>query len=90
MSDYRLPPDGISPVTDFGQDLGICRHKDGKSVIVYVLDYKPEDDPNYEDPEDSVHAWQNREDAVEQLEWFKEIYKTIGKSEPKTHPHIQR
>lgn len=87
---YRLPPDGVSPITDAGQDLAMCRHKDGKSVIVYVTTYRPEDDPDYEDPEESAHGWQNREDAIDVLEYYKTIYEVMPANEPKTHPHVQK
>ena len=86
----RLPPTGIHPIGDYTNDLCVCRREDKRSVIIYVQLYKPEDDPDYEDPDGSIFAWQNREEAIEQIEWIKRIYCVIHKSEPEDHPRIQR
>jgi hypothetical protein len=91
MGEYtRLPPSGIHPIDEYSPSLCVCRRDDQKSVVVYVQLYKPEDDEDYEDPEESVFAWQRQEEPMEQLSWMKKVYSVIHESEPIDHPHVQR
>ncbi|TVY23451.1 hypothetical protein LHYA1_G007894 [Lachnellula hyalina] len=86
-----LPPTGIEPVDQYGVDgLSVCRTEDKKSLIFYPATYRPQNDPEYEDPNGSAHAWQNQEEAMEQLGWLKKIHEIIGASDPTSHPHVQR
>ena len=87
----RLPPTGIRPINQYGVNgLSACRTEDKKSLIIYPEMYKPQDDPDYEDPNGSAFAWQNQGDAMEQLGWLKKIYEVMGASEPTSHPRVQR
>ena len=86
-----LPPTGIEPVDQYGVDgLSVCRTEDNKSLIFYPETYRPQNDPEYEDPNGSAHAWQNQEEAMEQLSWLKKIHEIIGVSDPTSHPRVQR
>ena len=85
-----LPPLGTHPAGEYAEDLSICRTKDGQNAIIFVSSYKPEDDPEYENPENSVFAWQNRDDAIKHLSWIRYIYSVIEANDPRTHSHVQR
>ncbi|PQE33367.1 serine threonine kinase protein [Rutstroemia sp. NJR-2017a WRK4] len=86
-----LPPNGIKPVDEYSAyRVRVCRTEDKKSLIIYPSLYRPRNDPFYEDPDGSCHAWQNQEDSMDQIEWLKKIHEVIGSSEPTTHPRVQR
>lgn len=86
-----LPPSGIKPADQYGVNgLSVCRTEDKRSLILYPSTYRPESDPQYEDPDGSVHAWQNQEEAMEQMGWLKKIHEIICASEPISHPRVQR
>lgn len=86
-----LPPTGILPADQYGVNgLSVCRTENKKSLIIFPELYRPQDLPKYEDPNGSVHAWQNQEEAMESLSWLKKIHEIIGVSEPTSHPRIQR
>ncbi|PVH74361.1 hypothetical protein DL98DRAFT_31845 [Cadophora sp. DSE1049] len=86
-----LPPTGIRPVDQYGVNgLSACRTEDKKSLIIYPEIYRPQNDPKYEDPNGSAHAWQNQGEEMDQLDWLKMIHDIIGASEPTSHPRVQR
>ncbi|TVY58561.1 Receptor-interacting serine/threonine-protein kinase, partial [Lachnellula suecica] len=83
----RLPPTGIEPIDEYGHGVSACRTSDKKSLIIFPESYKPADDPYYEDPDGSAFAWQNQEDAMDQLSWLKRIHEVNGAD---SHPRVQR